>query len=93
MNILNLCLTTHPSIISTCKPIQGLSDHDAVLIKLFFPTSHKNHPPKILPCTNADWDIIPMDISEEYCIFNLMIPLPEASTKIGTFFIIISQKL
>ena len=26
-----------------------------------------------------------MDTSEEYCIFNLMIPLPEASMKIGTF--------
>ena len=34
MNILDLFLTTHPSIVLTCKPSPGLSDHDAVLIKL-----------------------------------------------------------
>ena len=34
MNILDLCLTTHSSIISTYKPIPGLSDHDAVFMNL-----------------------------------------------------------
>ena len=31
-NILDLCFTTHPDTVQTCKPARGLSDYDAVLI-------------------------------------------------------------
>lgn len=31
-NILDLVLTTHPSLVNKCKPLPGLGDHDIVLI-------------------------------------------------------------
>ena len=66
--------TTHSSIISTCKPIQGLSNHDAVFINLSLSLHHiKNHPHKILLYKIADWDIMYnklLDISEEYFQLN-----------------------
>ena len=95
MNILDLCLTTHPSIISTCKPIPGLSDHDTVFINLALSLHRiKNHPCKILLYKNADWDIIHnklLDISEEY--FQLNDTSPRGIEENWHFFTITSQKL
>ena len=31
-NILDLFFTSHPSLVSKCKPIPGVGDHDAVLV-------------------------------------------------------------
>ena len=31
-NILDLVLTSHPSLVNRCKPLPGISDHDIVLI-------------------------------------------------------------
>ena len=74
MNILDLFLTTHPSIVLTCKPSPGLSDHDAVLIKLS-PLLHptKQHPRKIFLYNRANWDIICeklLNISDQYFQLN-----------------------
>ena len=87
MNILDLCLTTHPSIISTYKPIPGLSDYDTVFINL----SVSLHCIKI---THIKSYFIKMQIGTQYTInswtyqkniSNLMILLPEALMKIGIF--------
>jgi len=33
-NTLDLCFTTHPNIVTSCEPLPGLSDHDAVLVSI-----------------------------------------------------------
>ena len=55
-NILDLCFTTHPDTVQTCKPAPGLSNHDVVLIN--FQTLLyviKQNPQKIYLYKKANW--------------------------------------
>jgi len=44
-NVLDLCFTTNPNSVTSCEPIPGLIDHDAVLITIKTPKRLiKQHP-------------------------------------------------
>ena len=63
-NILDLCFVSHPDMILTCKPVPGLSDHDAVLIT--FQTcipKIKQNPRIVYLYKLADWDKIREELS------------------------------
>ena len=47
-NILDLFFTSHPSLVSMCKPIPGLGDHDAVLVDTL---NHKGRSPCVARST------------------------------------------
>ena len=73
INILDLCFTSHPNIISTCNSIPGFSDHDAILVSLSVSFYQQKQEPHRVPLyKKANWDIIQSrlsDLSHEY--FNL----------------------
>ena len=42
-NMLDLCFISHPSIVSECYSVPGLSDHDAVIVKFSTSLLIKQH--------------------------------------------------
>ena len=73
-NILDLCFTTHPDTVQTCKPAPGLSNHDVMLIN-FQTLLHviKQNPRKVYLYKKANWDTIReklSNISDVYFYMN-----------------------
>ena len=88
-NILDLCFTSHPNIISTCNSIPGFSDHDTILASLSVSFYQQKQEPRRVPLyKKANWDIMQSrlsNLSNEY--FNLKsAPQSELSMKTGPFF-------
>ena len=46
-NILDLVLTTHPSLVNKCKPLPGIVDHDIVLIDTSIEVTRSKTPQNI----------------------------------------------
>ena len=57
-NMLDLCFTSHPSIVSECYSVPGLSDHDSVIIKFITSLFIKQHSRKVFLYKLADWEEI-----------------------------------
>ena len=47
-NIIDLVLTTHPSLVSRCKPLPGLGDHDIVLIDANIEATRSKTPKRMI---------------------------------------------
>jgi len=64
-NTLDLCFCTHPDSVSSCGPIPGFSDHDAVLLSICTPRRIvKQNPRTIYLYKLADWNKIREELSE-----------------------------
>ncbi|XP_045160866.2 uncharacterized protein LOC123525785 [Mercenaria mercenaria] len=64
-NTLDLFITNRPSLVSRCKPVRGVSDHDAVFIQAQTSASRVKPPPrKILVWKNADSTNIQSAVSD-----------------------------
>ena len=76
-NMLDLCFTSHPSMVSQCYPIPGLSDHDAVMVKFVTSLVVKQHSRKVFLYKLADWEEIRaklLTISDKYMELNSKSP-------------------
>jgi len=77
-NVLDLCFTTNPNSVTSCEPIPGLSDHDAVLITIKTPKHViKQHPRTVYLYKLADWEKIREEIfnlSHDYFEINQVSP-------------------
>ena len=68
-NMLDLCFTSHSSMVSQCYPIPGLSDHDAVMVKFVTSLVVKQHSCRVFLYKLADWEEIRaklLSISDKY---------------------------
>ena len=64
-NILDLVLTTHPSLVNKCKPLPGLGDHDIVLIDANIEATRSKTP----KCKIFIWKLANLeDLQREVCI-------------------------
>ena len=64
-NTLDLFITNNPSLVTACRVIPGVSDHDAVLTELNIkPLRNKQTPRKIPLYKKADWEGLKKHISE-----------------------------
>ena len=76
-NMLDLCFMSHPSMVSQCYPIPGLSDHDAVMVKFVTSLVVKQHSRKVFLYKLADWEEIRaklLTISDKYMELNSKSP-------------------
>jgi hypothetical protein len=63
-NILNLVLTTHPSLVNKCQPLPGLGDHDIVLIDANIEATRSKTP----KCKIFIWKLANLEDLREVCI-------------------------
>ena len=55
-NILDLVVTSNPSLISTINTVAGMSDHEAILFDISMNPNRKNKPPhKVYNYRSANW--------------------------------------
>ena len=65
INILDLCLCTHPDSVLSCEPISGFSDHDAIILSIQTTRQViKQHPRTVYLYRSADWDKIREELAE-----------------------------
>ena len=56
-NILDLVLTSNPSLISTINTVAGMSDHEAILFDINMNPNRKTKPPhKVYNYRSANWE-------------------------------------
>ena len=75
--MLDLCFTSHPSMVSQCYPTPGLSDHDAVMVKFVTSLAVKQHLRRVFLYKLADWEVIRaelLSISDKYMELNSKSP-------------------
>ena len=66
-NILDLFLTTNPTLVDNVSITPGLSDHDIVLIQVNVkPEVLKQVPRNIHLCKKADWDQLKQSMRDVY---------------------------
>ena len=64
-NILDLCFTSHPGSIHQYKTVSGLSDPDAIIIKILYNIPIDKRLKKHVYCYNrANWDALREEITE-----------------------------
>ena len=64
-NILDLILTSNPSIIINTHTTPGMSNHESVTFNVNLnPVRNKNPPHKVYSCKSADWDTLKDDIDK-----------------------------
>ena len=72
-NILNLFLTSNPSLVEKVRVIPGMSDHDGIPLPLVTintrPKLNKSKPRKVFLYHKADWSTIKSDLTEISCDF------------------------
>jgi len=60
-NTLDLCFTIHPNLVTSCEPLPGLSNHDAVLFSIKTP---KRVAKPIYLHKLADWEPLKQEITD-----------------------------
>ena len=66
-NILDIFVTNRPSLVTTCKPVPRISDHEAVLIHSLIKANRQSPARRIVYKWNrADWDKI-HDSTKYFC--------------------------
>ena len=64
-NILDLCFISHPSFINQYKIVSGFSDHEVVIIEIFYNIPINKRPKKCVYYYNrADWDTLHEEMTE-----------------------------
>ena len=64
-NILDLVLTSNPSLISTINTVAGMSDHEAILFDINMnPTRNIKPPHKVYSYRSADWESLKPNCTE-----------------------------
>ena len=64
-NVLDLILTSNPSIVSNTHIASGMSDHEAVVFNINIrPITHNKKPHKVYKYGSADWDNMKSDCTK-----------------------------